>query len=534
MTIPRRAIQRYLNEQCDDHRWIKKLTHKELDQLLAEFRPQPKYHPKLGLHQKAGLYLGIRFGSFAFFYDMGTGKTLLSLELLQYWWDIGVLRRALVFVTSDKAFSTWERQLREYKISVPYCTLDANSSIEKWRTLEHFDEGIVFVHYPGTVAMVTSKPPVAARKKKKRKGGKKLVLDKDKLARLLHNVDVVFYDESTRAGNTGSLTYQLCFQASKRALHRYALAGMPFGRDPTPLWPQMNIVDHGETLGPTLGLFRAAFFSEKDNYWGGPYAKKYTFKQQLKPKLSRMVQHNSLTYTADECIDLPPERRIEETLKLPASTRAYYQEVVDELIAAKGNMRAIKSAFHRMRQLSSGFLGLKDDETGERAEIEFDENPKLDWLLDKLGSLNENRKALIFYQYTASGRRIARALKEEFDVKPVWLWSGTKKSAAEMQRFMEDDDAPFAVINNQVGAYSLDGLQVANYTFFFESPVSVIDRIQAERRTLRQGQRYSKVFFYDPIVLDTVDEKILDFHQEGKDLFKALLSNPAQVMRRRR
>jgi hypothetical protein len=462
---------------------------------------------------------------------MGTGKTLLSLELLQYWWDTGVLRRALVFVTSDKAFPTWERQLREYGITVPYCTLDANSSVEKWRTLEHFDEGLVFLHYPGTVAMVTSKPPPA--KKKKRKGGKKLVLDPAKVERLLRDVDVAIYDESTKAGNTGSLTYQLCLKASKQALHRYALAGMPFGRDPTPLWPQMNIVDHGETLGPTLGLFRAAFFNEKPNFWGGPYSKNYTFKKPMEPKLSRIVQHNSLTYTADECIDLPPDRRIMEPIKLPAGTRAYYREVVEELIAAKGNMRAIKNAFHRMRQLSSGFLGLKDDETGERAEIEFEENPKLDWLLDKLGSLREDRKALIFYQYTVSGRRIARALEEEFGIKPVWLWSGTKNAGSEMRRFMENDACPWAVINNQVGAYSLDGLQVANYTFFFESPVGVVDRNQAERRTLRQGQKFSKVFFYDPVVTDTVDEKILEFHQEGKDLFKALLADPSKMFGRR-
>jgi len=41
-----------------------------------------------------------------------------------------------------------------------------------------------------------------------------------------------------------------------------------------------------------------------------------------------------------------------------------------------------------------------------------------------------------------------------------------------------------------------------------------------------------KSFLYDPIVQDTVDEKILDFHQEGKDLFKALLANPAKLLKR--
>lgn len=520
--LAKRAIERYLNAPRDDLRWLKKLSHREIDRLLAELRPKPHYNPKLGLHQKVGLYAGIKYGSFAFWYDMGTGKTFMSLELLQYWWDIGVMRRALVFVISDKAYPTWERQLREYKINIPYCTLDSGASEGKWRTLEHFDEGIIFLHYPGAVAMVNGR------------GKTKTKLDQKKVDRLLHDVDVVVFDESIKAGNIQSLTYKLCNKAAGVAEHRYPLSGMPFGRDPTPLWAQMYLADRGEALGETLGLFREAFFSEKDNFWGGPYSKKYKFKTALEPKLSRIIQHSSLTYTADECIDLPPVRRIIEPIKLSANTKAYYQEVINEVIAAKGNMRAMKNAFHRMRQLSSGFLGLKDDETGERAEIEFDENPKLESLLDFLDTLNENRKALIYYQYTVSGRRISKAIKKELDISHIWLWSGNKSAAKDMQRFMDDPSVRYAVIQNDLGAYSLDGLQVANYEFFFESPVSATIREQAERRIIRQGQKHKNCFLYDLIVQGTVDEAILEFHQEGRELFKALLADPARMFGRRK
>lgn len=513
------AIKRYLNGNRDDHRWMKELKSKELDKLLNSLEPKPKFWPGLGVHQKIGLYLGIKLGCFAFWYDMGTGKTVTNLELLQYWWDIGEMRRALVFVTSDKAFPTWERQIRQYKINIPYCTLDSNTSAGKWKALANFDEGLILLHYPGAVAMVKG-------------GGKKL--DKAKLKRLLRSVDVVVFDESTKAGNTQSLTHRLCRAASRQALHRYALAGRPFGRDPTPLWAQLFLVDRGESLGPTLELFREAFFTkEKNKDARGPrskYAFDYTFRERMKPKLSRMTQHSSLTYVADECIDLPPERRIPELIKLPADTRAYYDELVAEVIAAKGNFRAIEGAFHRMRMLSSGFIGLKDDLTGERAEIEFDPNPKMDRLLDLASTFPDNRKALIFYQYTYSGRNIVKRFKEEFGIDVPWLWSGTKNSRKMLSDFI-DGDAPFCCINNQVGAYSLDGLQVANYTFVYESPVSSIDREQLERRTRRQGQKHRTVFYYDLIVKGTVDEKILQFHQEGKDLFDSLLVNPKALLR---
>ena len=516
--IPKRIIKRFLEARRDDHRWLKELNHKSIDKRLREIAPELRLHPKTGLHQKVAVYLGIRYRSFAFFYDMGTGKTLISLELLQYFWQIGMLRRALVFVTSDKAFPTWERQRNEYRINVPYCVLDSGTSEGKWKILRHFGDGIIFLHYPGTVAMVSGKP------ERSNSGRKQLLWDK--VDRLLEDVDVVVYDESTKAANENSLTYQICWEASKQARHRFALAGRPFGRDPAPLWAQMNLVDHGETLGETKGLFYEAFFRQK-TVNGHP---KQVFRRNMTEKLSEVIQHTSMTYTADECIDLPPTRRIPVPIKLTREIREYMREVIAEAIAAKGNRRVMKNAFLRMRQLSSGFIGLKDDETGEKAEIEFEHSPKNEWLMDFLDTFPQNRKVLIFYQYTVSGRRIAREIEEQFGTKPVWLWSGTKNPAAEIERFMYDDDCWPCVVNNQVGAYSLDGLQVANYEVFFESPLSVIDREQAERRILRQGQLHSKCFYYDPVVLDTVDEKILEFHKEGRDLFDALLKNPSRVL----
>jgi SNF2 family DNA or RNA helicase len=518
--IPAKAVKKYLVQTRDDHRWLKKLKHKDLDRLLAELNPPPKPWHKLGLHQKVCLYLGIKYGCFAFWLDMGTGKTLVALELMQYWWDNNLLRRALIFVISDKAFSTWERQVKQYKISVPFVSLDASSSEEKWRLLDRFDRGLVLLHYPGTVAMV-SEPS-----QKKKKGWQ---LSEDGLKRLLKEVDAVVLDESTKCGNTGSLTYKLCKRASKQAEFVYALAGMPFGRDPTPLWPQMFLVDLGETLGPTKGLFREAFFTEEDNPHGNEYSKNYKFRKVMKPKLSQILQHRSVTYTAEECIDLPSFRRILEEVKLSLEVREQYEALVEELIEAGGNKRVVKNAFLRMRQLSSGFLGLKDDETGERATIEFDQNPKLERTLELVDSLPENRKVLIFYQYTYSGRRLTEELTK-MGLKPVWLWSGTKAPRKAMERFMEDPATTVAVVNNQLGAYSLDGLQVANYELFYESPVSAIDRVQAERRIRRQGQ-VRRCFYYDVICRGTVDTKILDFHREGEDLFKSLLTHPKAILR---
>jgi SNF2 family DNA or RNA helicase len=248
----------------------------------------------------------------------------------------------------------------------------------------------------------------------------------------------------------------------------------------------------------------------------------------MRGDLSRMIQHRSITYTADECVDLPPVVPIVEEVSFPTEAGTYYRLVVDQLVKAKGNYRAVESIFLRMRQVSSGFVGVKDDATGARTEIEFVENPKLERLLDLLEDLPEGRKAVVFYAFTWSGRKIVEACRAAGDT-PVWLWSGTKDARAEITRFLEDPRCRTAVINNQVGAYALDGLQdVANYTFFYESPVSPIDREQAERRLERDGQLH-RVFRYDLVVRGSMDQRILDFHREGEALMDALVRDPARA-----
>lgn len=521
--IPKVAIRAFLSRELDSHLWIKGLSNAQLDSALQQLDPPPSLNVRARQHQKACFLLGVAFPQFCFWLDMGTGKTLLSLELLRYWFQCKTIRRAIIFVTSDKAFHTWEKQLVEFGINLPIVALSGPSE-KKWKQLEEFGDGLVLLPYPGAVAMVSRRVTVPKKKKHQ------LQLDKRLVAKLSAWGQALVLDESTKAAGRDSLTHGLIKQLRKTAKIRYALAGRPFGRDPTMLWAQHQLIDDGETLGETVGMFRAAFFSEKENYWGGPYSKEYTFKAKMKPVLSKMAQHRSITYTADECIDLPGVVPVTELVSFDDEARAYYERLVKQVLAAKGNMREMKNVFLRMRQISSGFIGLKDDETGERAEIEFQVNPKLERLLELLEELPVNRKAVIFHEFTYSGKKITSMLRGTLGIKPIWLWSGTKDSKRELQRFASDPDCTVAVINNKVGAFSLDGLQdVANYSFFYESPLSSIDREQAERRLNRQGQRHA-VFQYDLLVAKTVDERIRAFHAEGEALFDALLRNPARAL----
>lgn len=523
--IPSVAIKHYLARELDDHRWVKSLGQDELEAVLGSLRPRPEVSPRLRAHQRACFVLGVANPQFCFWNDMGSGKSLLALELLRYWYRIGRIRRALIFVTSDKAYPTWERQFREFEIDVPYASLEGSSE-DKWGTLRELGEGLALVHYPGAVAMACRR--VGGKGTKKHK----MALDPERVAELREWADGIVLDESTKCGHHTSLTYKLVEALSRGGAVRYALAGRPHGRDPTMLWPQYKLIDGGETLGATLGLFRATFFEERKIRWDPTgRAREYKFRDSMRDELSRMLQHRSIMYSADECVGLPPVVSEVVRAALPEEAGLYYEHLVKRVIEARGNLREMKNVFTRMRQVSSGFVGFMDDESGARAEVEFADNPKLDTLLELVDETPEERQVVIFYEFTRSGRLIAEALRARGE-SCIWLWSGTKDSRGDLARFMVGG-ARIAVVNNRVGAYSLDGLQVANYQFFYESPVSAIDREQAERRLVRDGQKRT-VFRYDLVVEDTMDDRILEFHKEGESLFDALLRDPSKVVGRGR
>jgi hypothetical protein len=522
MPILKRAIERFLVRPLESHDWIKKVKRAELWEAIDDLRPRPDFDETMFKHQLACFLLGVAYPQFCFWLDMGTGKTRLTLELLRWFYRAGMIKRAIIFITSDKAYPTWAKQIRRFEIGLPYQLL-AGKTTEKWRTLEEFDDGLLFISYPGAVYMTSSKEVKKKRKNKKRGVDLKLV------KRFVDGVGSFVLDESTRASGN-SLTNRLITLMRKEVRIRYALAGRPFGRDPTLLYTQHKLIDGGETLGDTLEMFRAAFMTgSKHPFAKSEHVKKWKFDKSKKDDLARMIRHRSITYAAEECIDLPKWIPIREEVEFPLEAQEYWNAAVESIKKSKGNLQATKNIFLRMRQLSSGFIGFKDDETGAKAQVEFDDNPKFDRLMELLDEMPDDRKAVIFYDFTFSGRKIYEALSD-LSRRPIWLWSGTKDYEKDLHNFENKDWCGPAILQNRVGAYSLDGLQVANYSYFYESPVAAIDREQAERRLRRQGQRF-KVFQYDLIVKGSADAKVLQYHKEAEGLMKALLRQPERVFK---
>ena len=515
--ISRFAIKKFLSRELESFDWIKSLGRKELLAAVDELEPKPQFVGpyKPYQHQLVAFLIGTFMPGFLYLLDLGVGKTRIALDLIAYRKLKGDQPKFLVLVPNVANIEDWIIDAKAYAPSLVCVPLDGPSTDR--RQLLKRTADLFILNYAGLVALCTTLQPKSEDKRKR-------VIDREKMDWIIGLFNGIVLDESTSIIHRSSLTYKICNQFARHIDLRYALTGTPFGRDPQALWTQFYFIDRGNTLGQTLGIFRAAFFTQKKQFWGGY---EFTFKKELTEKLHRVLRNRSIFYPAEECIDLPEAVSVTKHVMLTSEMKVYYGKLAEQLRLAKGNFRIVQNSFLNMRQICSGFIGLIDDESGDRAQIEFSENPKLDVLLSLINELPIGAKMVIFYEYIWSGNQISTALMAK-GIKHERLWGGQKDPKGALRRFREYPEYRILLVNSKSGAFGLN-LQIANYMAIYESPTSPIIRKQIERRIRRSGQKAKRCFYYDIVMKDTVDERILTYLAEGRDLFSAIVKGEAQV-----
>lgn len=514
--IAEKYVREFLNRELIDIRPWKKLSDAELQRRCDKLPVVPPIWKKLKRTQKICFLIGATKKRFYFAKDTGMGKTLLSLALIAYFMKLQHNKRVLVLVPFRSVKDEWLLQIEKHT-KLKYCVLKGPMWY-RWEQLQNTKAPIVIESYAGMMRMMCDKVTVH-RGKKLRKP--KLVPSRKKMKLLLTLIDGCILDEVDNAGTKNKLPFRICRKLSQHASIFFTLSGTPFSRDPTPLWGQMYLTDKGATLGPTLGLFRAAFFREEET----PWAVKYVFKKSSMDTLHRILANGMIRFEAPES-DLP---RVVPTdpqeVTLPPETWAYYDEALRGMRDAKGDMRAMMNSFLRMRQISSGFLGYNDDELGKKAEFEFPDNPKLEYMLDKIETLDPRKKFLVFHDFIYSGKMISHELTK-MGIKHVRLSHETKDPLAIRRQFDNDPETQGFILNTQ-GAYGLN-LQKAQYGFFYERPVRRVLYLQMRRRIERQFSEHSRIWLFDYLARNTVDLRIIQYHNEGKRLFDGIIDGKGE------
>ena len=515
--ISKESLREFMSRSLDSATWMKKLPEDVINKELRSFKVRPKFkgHPPW-LHQKVCFLLGCSYPEYLFLLDMGLGKTRVLLDLITQRQREGRFKRAIITVPRLVNLGSWEEAILEYSDLEP--NIVSGSIEEKWELLAHPKGDITVIDYPGLQHALAGRRTGNKMSEKAQRAGKRFEYAKDpqKIQQVASQYSFFGMDESHKSKNKDALRFKLLKALTASMPDRYATTGTLFGRNPEDIWAQFYLIDHGETFGDTLGMFRAAFFSEKDHHWKG---KEFTFNKGMTRELYRFLHNRSIRYSEDECLDLPQRRNITIPIHFTVEQREHYMRAVEGLINAKGQLKELDSNYLRMRQICAGFLEWREDD--EKCRVVFRDNPKLD-ALERLVEESGDSKLVVSHEYTQSGQMITDRLTA-MGVGFEWLYGKSKDPMNSVRRFLYDPKKRVFVMNSESGGTGTDGLQKqARYLVFYESPASPITRQQVLKRVHRPGQEREPVI-YDLVMEGSIDERILSFVKEGQDLHSAVV-----------
>ena len=415
--------------------------------------------------------------------DMGTGKTIQALALLQSLRESGHATTADLVVVPRSLIFNWQREAERF---APGLRVLTHADGDRDQTLQSFaDADVVLTTYG--------------------------ILLRDIEQFRQYAFHYVILDESQAIKNPISQTARavrlLCGD------HRLVLTGTPVENNAAELWSQFAFLNPG-LLG-SLEYFRQEFATPIEKNGSAEAA------QALRRLVFPFILRRTKEQVASE---LPPrtERMLYCEMESPQHSlyekmRDRYRAMLLGLIDNEGMDNArmkILEGLLRLRQICNHPRLVDGGFSGTSA--------KFDELLDLLETLRaEGHKALVFSQFT----RMLKIVRETLDARGIpyeYLDGQTKDRQARVDAFQENPDTPFFLISLKAGGVGLN-LTAADYVIHIDPWWNPAVEMQASDRAHRIGQD-KPVFIYKLIVKDSVEEKILLLQERKRELVRQLIS----------
>jgi SNF2 family DNA or RNA helicase len=199
--------------------------------MIGGYSPEAVLKPMHGYQQKVAYWtLGRIFEQdelgAGVFLDPGLGKTRTTLSVLDFLFQIGAIRKALIVGPLRPIYSVWPNEIKRWGFPQTYQILHGKTA----RNLKS-DAQIELMNY-GSL---------------------------HKIADLENRWDVIVLDESTYIKNWSTNRTKNIKKLAKSIPSRVLLTGTPASNSLADLFAQMYIIDGGQALGKTVGGFRRNF-----------------------------------------------------------------------------------------------------------------------------------------------------------------------------------------------------------------------------------------------------------------------------------
>jgi len=443
-------------------------------------------------HQLSALEKSWDREEFAYFMEMGTGKSKVLVDNIAMLYDKGKINGALIIAPKGVYNNWYTQEIPNHLAShiQPKMVLwTASTSKSKQKEYDSLFETGYDLH------ILIMNVEAFSTKKGLDFAGRFLRTHRTMMA----------VDESTSIKTPTAKRTKSILSIGKLANYRRILTGSPVTKSPLDLYTQCAFLNEHLLGFTSYYTFRNRYATMLDRNFGGRRVQIVGGYKRL-DELSQILKAFSDRVLKENCLDLPEKIYIERQVELTdEQSKAYSTMKSAALASIKGKMATaphILTQMMRLHQITCGHL--KSDD-GTITEIK---NNRLEELLDVLDEIEG--KAIIWANYIYDIEHIVSVIKKKYGENSVVQYYGavsSDKRQEAIQKFQDpNSDARFFVGNPQTGGYGIT-LTAANTVIYYSNGYDLEKRLQSEDRAHRIGQKKS-VTYVDLVTPKTVDEKI--------------------------
>lgn len=436
-------------------------------------------------HQRQALIKGAKLKNFAYFMEMGTGKTKVAIDNAAYLYKEKQIQLVIV-IAPNSVYQNWIKEI-ETHCPVEDYNIFVHKVDKKFQYLAdklnfYLINVEAFSHQSGVQTLM----PILLN---------------------LGRYTMMILDESTTIKNREAKRTKAICKLGTMAVYKRILTGSPITKSPLDLYTQCSF------LSPSLLGFKS-FLSFRNRYCMMEPIPVSNDRVIMIPKyfinlheLEEKLKVFSYRVRKEDCLDLPEKIYQQRFVEFTVDQKRVYKQMQEHafaIIEDKEVSFANKlTEMLKLHQVCNGFL-----KTNEGIIVKLENCPKLKELIKVIEE--GDGKFIIWANYIHNITSICDLLKDIYGDKSVVSIYGAvsvEDRTVAVDRFQNDPDVKFFVGNPTTGGYGLT-LTAASYVIYFSNSYNLEVRQQSEDRAHRIGQK-KNVTYVDILMRNSIDMLIV-------------------------
>ena len=452
-----------------------------------------KFKTKPYAHQLDALEASWDKENFAYFMEMGTGKSKVLLDNAAVLYDKGLIN-GLLLIAPKGVYKNW------YDSEIPTHLPDhIEKKVVLWKTSDKSKKQMSLLN---TLFETGTDLHILIMNVESFSKGAGLQFAQKFLS--CHKA-MIAIDESTTIKTPTSNRTKSILKLRQDAKYRRILTGSPVTKSPLDLFSQCLFLDPWLLNHQSYYTFKARYAVTKKIEVQGRRIEIVVGYRNL-PELSEKIKPFSKRVLKEDCLDLPAKSFIKHTVELTKEQNKVYEQMKKEAIAfLDGKMQStatVMTQLMRLHQITCGHFTADD---GTIKDLPCSRLTELMSILE-----NVEGKTIIWSHYTHDVKRIIEKIKEVYGDESVVDYFGEtdqENRSKNIKRFQTDDKCRFFVGTTHTGGYGIT-LTAGSTMIYFSNGYDLEKRQQSEARIDRIGQT-KKMTYIDIMAQDTIDEHIV-------------------------